>query len=197
MKKFLILFLIVLVVLGGVYFFLKHSKEKPNEAPLVVEEPVNVIPGLYKNDQFGFTINYGEERKIEEFGTKVFIYETATSTNATVVAEIISAAFDAELPYEQFVLDETRSLCMEAGTEAECTKVNDLSSITNKAGLSAQKFYLVLKTALQEREKGPFIAFNLSEKTPGMYTFLLIHPPIASPGSVNLINEIADSVSLE
>ncbi|TAL49190.1 hypothetical protein EPN83_01465 [Patescibacteria group bacterium] len=195
-KKSIFFFVLILLIAGAGYLF--RGRLFPPSAKSERQPPLSeAAAGEYESEAFSFSFSYSSVHTVrEESQSSVALVNKETGREEARL-DVILESGDVEVPYEQFVLDESRALCEAAGANLSCREVKDLSSIVNKNGLSAQKFYLVLEEKLEDsvtsREKGPFYAFNFSENTPGKMSFILIHPPIASRGSVDLLSKIADS----
>ncbi len=198
-KKILIVLVVVIVAVVLLAVFSgKFSGEK--EEDLYVAEVVKEqVPGFYENETFGFSFRYPEELFLQESSTSsVVLIETLESKGVIVEIDVISAE-GVDMPFEQFALDESRLLCGKISPLFFCSEVSDISSYTNENGKSAIKFYVTLEEDTSEgktsREKGPFYAFNISEKTAGKMSFVLVRPPLHKAGSVEEINLVAKELS--
>jgi hypothetical protein len=198
----IIIAIVILALLGGTwYWFTEKSDNRQNEVLTNETEVVNVptvTPGIYKSNLYLFSFAYDHNilSVSEETPEKIVIKNVATSTNENPIAvvELIIESRDVEVPFEQFVLDESRLLCSKTDPEFSCKEINDLSSFTNASGIEATKFYMMLEEGGSSREKGPFIAINNSPNTPGKISFILVHPPLQNAGSVKVIESIANAL---
>lgn len=196
-KISIVLIVVVLVIVALSFFSGKFSKE--NEETVYVAEVVEEqVPGFYENDSFGFSFRYPEELFLQESSTSsVVLIETIESKGAIVEIDVISSQAT-DIPFEQFALDEARLLCGKISPLFFCSEVSDISAFTNGNGKQAIKFFVVLEedtaSGKVSKEKGPFYAFNISEKTPDKITLVLVRPPLHKAGSVAEINEVASQL---
>jgi hypothetical protein len=197
-KKTFIIFAFVIVAVAVASFFVGRLSNKAEEAEDVVTEvkmEMTAEPDVYKSSAFSFSFRHEGLVVTEESSSRIAIRNANEgASNPIAYVDVIIEGADAEVPYEQFVLDETRLLCGESSPGASCSEINDLSLIVNQNGLSAQKFFLVFEENGNKRDKGPFLAFNFSENTPGLVSFVLVRPPLTNLGSVDAIEDIAASI---
>lgn len=194
-KKILIVLSVVIVAVILLSFLSGKLPKETEEDVYVAEVVKEQVPGFYESETFGFSFRYPEELFLQEASTtSIVLIETIESKGAIVEVDVISLE-GADMPFEQFALDESRLLCGKISPLYFCSEVRDISSYTNENGKEAIKFYVVLDEDSSggkvSKEKGPFYAFNISEKTPGKMSFVLVRPPLHKAGSVAEINETA------
>ncbi len=195
---------LLLMVIGFLTFLLlrKPSSSIPVEDTPVEEYVDNEIPGItgYDNDMFGFSFSYNESFDFKEFSSRQF---AIVNTDQEVVLEgvVLQDSEDAVITFEEFVLDSARLLCGEQReSQSACMFIEEIRPLST-VGAQGETFYITGEWAGQDTRYGPFYAFNVSSRTPGMVSVLLLYHPFLSGEASDIeeqrLNSIVYSLTLE
>jgi len=175
------------------------KKLDKSKAEVVENNQTQVVKNKYTSESYRLSFFYPDGTYVkEEAPDKIEVLDKETKSKVAEVVVVLEEG-DVEVPYEQFVLDETRGLCQKEAENLSCSEVRNLSSYINESGLKAQEFYLVLSEeiggSVYQKEKGPFFTFNFSGSTLGKMSFVLVRPPLTNRGSVDVIDFVSQTLS--
>ena len=209
MKKFLLVLIIAIVVIGGVYILL-NQKTSPTSSTSSAT-PAKTATAHYYNTTYGYSFDYLASDTAQEYAPQYTSVGTTTAAGDFVsVANAAVALSDPSETYSNFLdfaYSQTELQCDADGPtgSVRCPSVSSTASFDTASGLSGQKFYLnQVATTLPEGTAsttvvGPFYAFDISPNAPGSkYAALIINAPLFSQNVNSLIvNAVVESLQIQ
>ncbi len=200
-RNFLIAFVIIIALGGFLLISRDSSKEEKIEKENVQEEVTALTNKTYTNKKYGFSFEHPAEYGVIEYSASQISVGEPTTQGFRSVANfsVFESGSDSIQSFEEFVLDQARFSC--SSEDLMCLEIVDLRPFFTSSQIDGQKFSLIAysQDGAEKITFGPYYTFNMSDRTPGEMSFLMISRPntmISGGTDTKIIDAIALSLKI-